>query len=281
MDSAMKFDDIVLEFSLPNDNTQRMRFIQVKHTRDELAEKKLITSKNLMTEKERFGLPKYFNSFVTIRNTPDFQHKQIQDFIILTNLGFKNETTDNLLQKQSDGTMKYLREDFKWSDDLLNFKKGHIYKFVARDDPNRADLLNMLREKFHESLDRTKLVNEFTQIVVGCKKSDELIKMYAFALVKYVVDLKSKKINASFLNRNWDNTTPDNVKIFRDRIEEAYKALKDPNKPSWDISSKRLIKDIALFENVISIDSNPRLSDPIRIAEKLACLLVHPSFTRY
>jgi hypothetical protein len=266
MDSAMKFDDIVLEFSRPNDNM--MRFIQV-----DWADTRFITSKELMTMNDCFSLPKYFHSFVTIRNTPAFQNKEIQDFIILTNLGFKNEIADNFLQKQSDGTMKYLREVIDWSDDLLNFEGGNIYKFVARDDPIRADLLNILREKFQESLDLKKLANEFVQIMVGRKKTTDLLKMYAVSLVKYVVDVKSKKINANFLNRNWNNTTPENVKIFRDHIEEAYKALCCPNKPSWDTSSKSLLEDIALFENVISIESNPQLPDPIRIAEQLACLI--------
>jgi hypothetical protein len=285
MNIAMKFDDIVLEYSTPNNKTKKIRFIQAKHTKDKLTEKKCISSKELMAMNGRFGLPKYYHSFLVIQQTPEFQNREIQDFIILTNLRFQDvevskKPSDNLLQKTDDGTMKYLKKVADWKDDLINFECGEIYKFIDKDHEARPELLNILRTKFEDSLEMNKLVVEFVKIVLGLTKNGIIYKPYAPALVKFVIDVKTKKLHKKFLGKIWDVSTTEDHKLFRQLFEETYFILAGPQNSTWENVSSYELKNMTLFEKYIIVESNPQLNNPQSIADNLATLISNCSNDR-
>ncbi|XP_037033845.1 uncharacterized protein LOC119072675 [Bradysia coprophila] len=143
MDMADKFDDVVFKFQPTANGDWSWRFMQVKHKND--AVKNKITFAALTSSNDNdFSLQKYFLSFCKI-NSNEFFKGELQDFLIITNIGFdEGEETKNL----------FLSTDDLNKDKILHFEEATKYKFTDRAkvelrEQFKLNLLNRAYESKH------------------------------------------------------------------------------------------------------------------------------------
>jgi len=237
MNSAVKFDDLVLEYVNDKEDGTFWRLLQAKHKQNESQK---ISLNCLLTEtKGEFSLLKYFIAFREIKRNPNFNSKtnKVKDYILCTNIDLDETMLDSF-------------EQIDCKDDILDTDvSGKLARRLRfkKDFPEKEKLVLVLKK----ASDLHRLAAGLADCIKGIKgikgnaKIDlhnPLFKMYHIALIKQevidITDPKGPKLHANFVKGASGNEK------FRKIFEEAYQRLtKKEEKPIdvWsEVKNKRL-----------------------------------------
>lgn len=231
---AGKFDDCILGYGEKN-KPKKYRFIQAKHrstqgkqnnSRKEIAWNNLFPdlffkqkpkAETTKEKKDDFKIIKYFESYLEIKNNPNFKDKELESFIIWTNIGLKkgdklnkeNDTGGYLkkvngkylecpAESKSSTELGSLFKELDKGSDLLKIEsinQGTCYQldisnsfFISNLQSIFVELINSYRKK----IDSYKLAKELINVLEN--KKMHITKKETPMLYKYSDFLFEKKI---------------------------------------------------------------------------------------
>lgn len=306
MDDAEKFDDVVLEYIIPNDNRHHFMFLQAKHIQKESEQDRKITAHDLLTElDDLFSLQKYFASYQKIKRNKKFQLGNHAHFVINTNIDFDFHKDDLNLDIKNLAPLYF--EPVNAATTLVDVG-GKYYQIVgSKYSEERQSVVSTLKSVFEETSEFKKLALALSQHLVDDSKIiglDKLFKKYRTALVKEVLNINDNKLSNKFIEG--DHTLSPKAQCFREAIREAVEKLLNEKKlekrsemdkkllavfndekltkipklavqkiePFWDLVGKIDLRISPGFKDIIVLTENPQLKDSLTFAKQIAHLIV-------
>lgn len=234
MESAGSLDDIVLRYKknliangLNNGNMDERnlagymhRFVQLKHNQSGKDEIKLLK----FLKDRKFGLKKYYTSWLKIHKHFQESSKDSKDFILCTNHKLSKNLRFNKgfpRTKKTEGTRA---EELGGSDDFLKVARGNENHFrLIVEEPEKTELHDILNSES----DVHRLAEELAKCVddaikgrlnlcckLGLRLEIDMFKKYQFALKEYVIDMDRQKFSDDFIVKEDENLLPE-VANFR------------------------------------------------------------------
>lgn len=267
MDEAEKFDDIVLKYQTKPESSQwTWRFAQAKHKKD--TAKKRITYNDLMSESDKndFGLQKYFISFCKIKSRERFKKDgQCEDFTIITNAEFDPKFDHKSLFEQETNLDQ---------DPILGIEGKKPKRFKLRvNETEKINLLEAFRSNLFDSVLKSKEIKHLNfckKILTNLRnlpneeKAKEQLPRAKEISKEIIVECSGKKRKRKSKLLEW---AKDLKKCFEEFLNEKnHKELFESLKEIITILSKAtadLIQDEKYCKNIISKTKNV-----VKIAEE-------------
>lgn len=228
-EEAEKFDDIVLKYKTePAADQWTWRFAQAKHKK-----KKRITKNDLMSKSDKndFGLTKYFMSFCKIKSRERFKENgQCEDFTIITNTEFDPKFDRKSLFE--DGTNLD-------QDPILCIEGRKPRKFKLRaEETKKHHLLEAFRSNLYESVLKSKEIEHWKfckevlttlDILPNAEKAKELLPKAKEILDEIVVECSGEKRKTKKKLLKWAKSLKEYIEKFLNERnhQELFDSLKE------------------------------------------------------
>lgn len=279
MDEAEKFDDVVFWYINPNDNAQHSIFLQAKHIQLENENKSKISLNDLLTDRDgRFSLQKYFISYQKIINRKLGQNEK---FYIYTNIefdfdgNFQHRTLKKLSHADHKTELYFQLLDEK--DDLLNcpYESGESYKLFLNSTckEERQTVMNELKKLFEGTSEFQKLSDELADCLVHKKVIElkGLFKIYQHVIVKYIIDIKFKKIRQEFAAGG--NLSPE-LAIFREKLGKSI-SVQTQNQDLSTFLNNVQVNISSGYQDIFIPENSPYIENPQKLAEELVKIIIN------
>ncbi|XP_055306858.1 uncharacterized protein LOC129571120 [Sitodiplosis mosellana] len=165
MDAADKFDDVVFDHIVGNNDEHYWSFVQTKHKLDDNATIKGSELEEII-DKPPFGIAKYFLSFVLINRNFENKYKKenLKDFVMVTNANFDFEATIKGKPKPTlEWNDLFMEDSFEENDnDILNLRNFAVNRYRFSDKNDKLKLF--IRKNLVEIPKNSKHISQFAAI---------------------------------------------------------------------------------------------------------------------